>query len=105
MRGGPPPPPSGNDSQDSAARQAASRVVAVADERTNSLVVSAPDELMPTIEELVSQVDTAAEDITEVRVFHLQLRLPTLYEHYPMYLHQHMVSYNQYYCQLKLIED
>ncbi len=34
---------------DSEALQAASRVVAVADERTNALVVSAPDEYMPTI--------------------------------------------------------
>ena len=37
---------------------AASRVVAVADERSNSLVVSSPDELMATIEDLVKSVDT-----------------------------------------------
>jgi len=56
----------------SAARQAAVRVVAVADERTNSLVVSAPDELMPTIEDLITQIDDVSEDITEVRVFALR---------------------------------
>ena len=56
----------------SEARQAASRVVAVADEFTNSLVVSAPDELMPTIEQIVQQLDSNISDITEVRVFRLE---------------------------------
>jgi type II secretory pathway component GspD/PulD (secretin) len=46
--------------------------VATADDRSNSLVVSAPDDLMPTIEELVASVDTNVEDITEIRVFRLQ---------------------------------
>ena len=55
----------------SEARKAAGRVTAVADERTNALVVSAPDEVMPHIEELVKQIDTNAENITELRVFHL----------------------------------
>ena len=57
---------------DSVARQAASRVVAVADQNTNSLVVSAPEELMATIDTLITQIDTFAEDITEIRVFHLE---------------------------------
>jgi general secretion pathway protein D len=56
----------------SEARQASSRVVAVADEYTNSLVVSAPDELMPTIEEIVMQLDSNIADVTEVRVFRLE---------------------------------
>jgi len=56
----------------SEARQAASRVVAVADEFTNSLVVSAPDELMPTIEQIVQQLDSNIADLTEVRVFRLE---------------------------------
>lgn len=55
----------------SEARQAASRVTAVADERTNSLVVSAPDEVIPILEKLVKEIDTNAENITELRVFHL----------------------------------
>ncbi len=55
----------------SEARQAASRVTAVADERTNSLVVSAPDEVIPILEQLVKEIDTNAENITELRVFHL----------------------------------
>jgi general secretion pathway protein D len=56
----------------SEAKQAASRVAAVADERTNSLVVGAPDDLMPAIEELIKQIDTNAEEITELRVFRLK---------------------------------
>lgn len=56
----------------SEARDAASRVVAVADERTNSLVVSAPDEYIPTIEDLVEKIDSSVDDVTELRVFHLK---------------------------------
>lgn len=56
---------------DSQALRAASRVVAVADERTNALVVSAPDEYMPTIEGLVREIDTNVVDVTELRVFRL----------------------------------
>ncbi|MBN2327083.1 MAG: hypothetical protein JXR73_08000 [Candidatus Omnitrophica bacterium] len=62
----------GDNQQESEARTAASRVVAVADERTNSLVVTAPEELMPLIEKLVSEIDTMTEDITEICVFTLQ---------------------------------
>jgi general secretion pathway protein D len=57
---------------DSEARQAASRVVALADERTNSLVVSAPDELLPTIAQLVAEIDTNVADLTEMRIFRLE---------------------------------
>jgi general secretion pathway protein D len=53
-------------------RVATPRVVATADERSNSLVVSAPEDHMPVIEDLVHDVDTNVEDITEVRVFRLQ---------------------------------
>jgi general secretion pathway protein D len=48
-----------------------SKVVAVADERTNSLVVSAPDDMMPIIEKLVNDIDVNSTDVTELRVFHL----------------------------------
>jgi type II secretory pathway component GspD/PulD (secretin) len=48
-----------------------SRVTAVADERTNALVVSAPEELIPTIEDIVRQIDVNSTDETELRVFHL----------------------------------
>ena len=56
----------------SEARTAASRVVAVADERSNALVVSAPEEYIETIEHLVAELDVSATDITELRVFHLK---------------------------------
>ncbi len=55
----------------SEARQAVSRVVAVADEQSNSIIVSAPDELMATISEIVSRVDTNISDVTETRIFRL----------------------------------
>lgn len=61
----------------SEARQAAARVTAVADERTNALVVSAPEEVMPVIEQLVKEIDTNAENITELRVFPLKHADPT----------------------------
>ena len=63
---------SSSSSGPSEARQAASHVVAVADTRTNSLVVSAPDEYIPTIEEIVNKIDRVVDDITEIAVFHLQ---------------------------------
>jgi type II secretory pathway component GspD/PulD (secretin) len=61
----------------SARTSAASKVVAVSDDRSNSLIVSAPDELIPTIEQLVQAVDTSVEDTTEIKVFHLQYSDPT----------------------------
>jgi general secretion pathway protein D len=71
--GGPPGPP--GDSEEigqSDARQATSRIVAVADQRTNSVVVAASAEMMTMIEDVIHQVDTVSEDITEVRVFPLR---------------------------------
>lgn len=47
------------------------RVLAIADERTNSLLVSAPEDAIPTIEKLVREVDVNVADITELRVFRL----------------------------------
>src|SRR5713226_4877317 len=47
------------------------RVVAVADERSNSLVVGAPDDMLATIADVVRKIDQPVSDITELRVFHL----------------------------------
>ncbi|MCP4892080.1 MAG: hypothetical protein GY904_36520, partial [Planctomycetaceae bacterium] len=55
----------------SAALAAASRVVAISEERTNSLVVSAPSDVIPTIEQLVKEMDRTIEDVTELQVFKL----------------------------------
>ncbi|HSA02303.1 MAG TPA: secretin N-terminal domain-containing protein, partial [Candidatus Paceibacterota bacterium] len=58
------------------ARVTTPRVVAVADERSNSVVVSAPDDQMPMIEDLILQIDTNVEDVTELRVFRLRYADP-----------------------------
>lgn len=55
----------------SEAKNAASKVNAVADERTNSLIVSAPEEIMNLIKEIVDKIDNEAENITLVRTFRL----------------------------------
>lgn len=48
------------------------RVVAVADERSNSVIVSAPEEQMALIDEIIKGIDTNVDDITELRVFRLK---------------------------------
>jgi len=55
----------------SSAPNPATRVVAVADERTNSLVVSAAEEALPMITQLVQEIDRDVDEITELRVFDL----------------------------------
>ena len=49
-----------------------SRVAATSDDHSNALVVSAPEDLISTIDELVSKIDQPIEDITEVKIFHLK---------------------------------
>jgi len=49
----------------------AAKVVAVGDERSNSLVISAPADLVATIETMVKEIDQEVTDITELRVFRL----------------------------------
>ena len=48
------------------------KVVASADEQSNSLIISAPEAQMPLIEDLVKQVDVPVEDVSEVKVFRLK---------------------------------
>lgn len=63
----------GNEEQtDSEARRAVSRVVAVADQNTNSLIVTAAEDIMPLIENIIAEVDVPVQDMTEIRVFHLK---------------------------------
>lgn len=54
-----------------AGRVAAAKVVAAADDRSNSLIVSASEEQMALVEELVKQVDVNVDGVTELRVFRL----------------------------------
>ncbi len=56
----------------SEARQANSRVIAVADDQSNSLVVSAPEELIPSITEIVNKIDTNITDVSTTRIFRLE---------------------------------
>jgi len=50
---------------------AAPRVVAVADDRSNSVVISAPADLLATIEDMLDKIDQQVSDTTELRVFRL----------------------------------
>lgn len=61
-----------NASAQSAAQQAATRVIAVADEQTNSVIVNAPDAAIETITEIVNKIDTNIADVTETRIFRLE---------------------------------
>ncbi|MBI5091004.1 MAG: hypothetical protein HZB26_01005 [Candidatus Hydrogenedentes bacterium] len=72
MRGGGPGAAAAQAQPDSAARQAATRVQAVADDRTNSVIVSAPNELMPLIDDVILQIDRVGAPATEIRVFPLK---------------------------------
>ncbi len=69
--GGGGPGGQGGGTDNAAAQRVVPHVSAVADDRSNSLVVSAPDEYIPTIEQLVREIDVSVTDVTELRVFHL----------------------------------
>jgi general secretion pathway protein D len=47
------------------------RLIAVADERSNSVIVSAPDDLLATAEKVVQSLDQPASELSELRVFRL----------------------------------
>jgi general secretion pathway protein D len=85
MRGGPgggPPGAAGGGGQagqtaGTGANAAATRVVAAADENSNSLIVGASEELMTAITDMVNQLDVPMSDVVELRVFRLQNADPT----------------------------
>ncbi|MBE0544334.1 MAG: hypothetical protein IH623_23585 [Verrucomicrobia bacterium] len=70
--GGDPRRGDNNAASSQAGRVAAPRVVAVADDRSNSLVVSASEEQMLLVVELVSQMDVDVDDIMDLRLFRLR---------------------------------
>ncbi len=47
-------------------------MVAVADEQSNSLIVSAPDETIPGIEDIIKKIDTSITAVTDSRIFRLR---------------------------------
>ncbi len=67
----------GNGGSGGSGSAAAVKVVAVSDERSNSVVVTAPDDVMPTVEEVIKAVDINVEDPTELKVFQLKNSDPT----------------------------
>ena len=62
----------GETSSDANGHTPTAKVSAVSDDHSNSLIVSAPEEMMETIAQLVKSVDTSVEDTSEVHVFHLK---------------------------------
>jgi len=46
-------------------------VIAVADDQSNALIVSAPEDLIPQITEIVNKIDTSITDATTTRIFNL----------------------------------
>src|SRR6185436_13817480 len=62
----------GGNSSTPAGRVAAPKVTAVADDRSNSLVVSAPEDQMPIVRALVQQMDVDVDAVTELKVFRLR---------------------------------
>ncbi|MGB0580266.1 MAG: secretin N-terminal domain-containing protein [Limisphaerales bacterium] len=67
----------GGGSGNSAALQAQNKVVAVADERSNSLIILAPEDQIAMIEELINELDSDVDDVTEVKVVKLENADPT----------------------------
>ena len=70
-QGGGPGGQGGGNRGGSANTPANTRVIAVADDRSNSLVVGAPEDMMASIKDMIEKIDTPVNDITELRVFHL----------------------------------
>jgi type II secretory pathway component GspD/PulD (secretin) len=64
--------PEGGDGSSGNGRTPGNHVSAVADELSNSLIVSAPEALTETIEQLVNKVDQPTQESSEVRVFTLK---------------------------------
>jgi type II secretory pathway component GspD/PulD (secretin) len=56
----------------SSGRGGGSKVTAVADDYSNSVIVSAPEDLMVTIQKVVKEVDQPVEDVSSVHVFRLK---------------------------------
>jgi type II secretory pathway component GspD/PulD (secretin) len=62
-------PGGGDDSDSNDGRVASTTVKAVADAHSNAVVVNAPNDLMDDIEALIRQIDVAAEELLQFRVF------------------------------------
>lgn len=68
--------PGGGNNANSSSQKPTLRVLATADENSNSVIVSAPDDILPLIEDLIKSIDVSVDDIAEVKVFRLQYSDP-----------------------------
>ena len=66
-----------NNNANSSASKASIRVLAVADENSNSVIVSAPDDILPIVGDLITNIDVSVDDIAEMKVFRLRYADPT----------------------------
>ena len=61
----------GNQAASGGGAAAGSKVSATSDDYSNSLIVSASEEMMKTIDDMVKEIDVPTTDVTELRVFRL----------------------------------
>ena len=66
------PPGSASSSENSATPTAASKITAVADEQSNSLILSASTDYLPALLKMVKEIDRPVTDATELRLFNLR---------------------------------
>jgi type II secretory pathway component GspD/PulD (secretin) len=69
--GGPGGPGGSTGTSGNGANAAGTKVVATSDDYSNSLIVSAAEDLMKTITDMIQQLDVPTSDVTELRVFKL----------------------------------
>jgi general secretion pathway protein D len=72
MRGGGPGGPGEQNTGPANGRAPTPRVTAVANERSNAVVVSAPEDQMLVIDSLIKDIDKPVDEITDLRVFRLK---------------------------------
>lgn len=66
------PPGSASSSDNSASPTAASKITAVADEQSNSLILNASSDHLPALLKMVKEIDRPVTDVTELRLFNLR---------------------------------
>ncbi len=67
----------GNDNAGSSGNTPGSRVSAVAEDHSNSIIISAPENLMAIIEQVIQEIDVNVQAVTEIKVFRLKHADPT----------------------------
>jgi len=68
----------GNSSSSSdSTKNTQTHVVFVSDDQMNAIVASAPPDYMPTVSNVIAQLDLPSQEVTQIRVFHLKHADPT----------------------------